>query len=134
LFVFAFSIVGEDTLDELTIVPRPLVWFLIVLASFLLGWFVFPLAGSQTATEENNFAQVLWEQRSLDALAQIVLIFSGVLGLLGLLADSKRPAKLPLTVTMFRQSEKLETAQPAIIQDSGDSRQEPQAISEESLS
>jgi hypothetical protein len=31
----------------------------------------------------------VWEARSLDVLLQIVMIFSGVLGLLGLLAESK---------------------------------------------
>ena len=34
---------------------------------------------------------VLWHQRGLDVLVQVVLIFSGVLGLLGLLAEVKPP-------------------------------------------
>lgn len=89
LFVFAFSIVGEATWDEHTIVPRPLVWVLILLVSFILGWFSLPLTSGETAVVEAPFAKVLWEQRGLDVLAQIVMIFAGVLGLLGLLAEAK---------------------------------------------
>ena len=34
-------------------------------------------------------SQILWQSRYLDLLLQIALIFAGVLGVLGLLADSK---------------------------------------------
>jgi len=37
------------------------------------------------------FAEMLWQQRGLDVLVQIVLIFAGVLGLLGLLAEVEAP-------------------------------------------
>lgn len=102
LFVFAFSIVGEDSLDNLTLVPRPLVWALILLIAVLLGWFILPVAGVETSggpgSGGTSFAEVLWEQRGLDVLAQIVLIFSGVLGLLGLLADVKVPFERTMPV------------------------------------
>jgi uncharacterized MnhB-related membrane protein len=87
LFVFAFSIVGEDTFDELTIVPRPLVWALVLLVSFLLGWFVLPQSGEMRTAVELPLTRLLWEQRGLDVLAQIILIFAGVMGLLGLLNE-----------------------------------------------
>jgi len=93
LFVYAFSIVGEATVDEITTLPRPLVWIMILGASFLLGWFVLPLAPAQSAAAENTFAQVLWRQRGLDVIAQVVLIFSGVMGLLGLLSDTRESEK-----------------------------------------
>ncbi len=89
LFVFAFSIVGEDTLDELTIVPRPLVWGLILAAVILLSLFVFPMGESSRPIFEIPFSRMLWQHRGLDVIAQIILIFSGVLGLLGLLSDVK---------------------------------------------
>jgi NADH:ubiquinone oxidoreductase subunit 6 (subunit J) len=89
LFVFAFSIIGEDTLDMLTIVPRTLVWGLVIAVVFLLGLFILPLVQQTPIANEPTFSQMLWNQRGLDVLAQIVLIFSGVMGLLGLLVESQ---------------------------------------------
>jgi hypothetical protein len=37
----------------------------------------------------NPESAILWEERYLDLLLQIVLIFSGVLGVIGLLANGK---------------------------------------------
>jgi hypothetical protein len=34
---------------------------------------------------------MLWQQRGLDVLVQIVLVFAGVMGLLGLLAEVEAP-------------------------------------------
>ncbi len=93
LFVFAFSIIGEDTLDELTLVPRTLVWGLAIAVVFLLGLFVLPLIQKSPAAGEPAFSLMLWNQRGLDVLAQVVLIFSGVMGLLGLLVESKPAAE-----------------------------------------
>ncbi len=97
LFVYAFSIVGEATFDQETRLPRPLIWGLILAISLLLGGFVLPLA-PQPAAESGSFAQTLWQQRGLDVIAQVILIFSGVMGLLGLLSDTnligKRPAEV----------------------------------------
>ena len=87
LFVFAFSIVGEITQDPNTIVPRPLVWGLSLAMVLLMGWFILPLTDSRSPIAMESFTTVLWDQRSLDVLAQIVLIFSGVIGLLGLLSE-----------------------------------------------
>lgn len=89
LFVFAFSIVGEDTFDEKALVPKPLVWGMVTVVAILLSWFTFPEAGDVRTALEMPFSQVLWEQRALDVLAQIVLIFGGVVGLIGLLAETR---------------------------------------------
>ncbi len=91
LFVFAFSIVGESTEDLPAIIPRPLVWALVLLPAVLLGFFLLPVNAREAAAPAQTFTAVLWEQRGLDVLAQIVLIFSGVMGLLGLLAESRLP-------------------------------------------
>ncbi len=42
---------------------------------------------------EAPFATVLWEQRALDVLLQVVLIIGGVLGVLGLLAEGRPQAR-----------------------------------------
>lgn len=97
LFVYAFSITGDVTLDEKTLMPRPLVWILAIAVVAILSWLVFPLQG-ETILDirsklppaiEPDFAHMLWSQRGLDVIVQIVLIFAGVMGLLGLLSTSK---------------------------------------------
>jgi len=90
LFVFAFSIVGEATFDESTLIPRPLVWLLIMVTAFVIGWYVFPLPETQEFLIKIPFGRMLWEHRGLDVIAQIVLIFSGVMGLIGLLSEPKQ--------------------------------------------
>ncbi len=87
LFVFAFSIIGEITQDPKSLVPRPLVWGLSLAMVLLMGWFILPLTDSRSPIAMDSFTTVLWDQRGLDVLAQIVLIFSGVIGLLGLLSE-----------------------------------------------
>lgn len=93
LFVFAFSIVGEDTLDDLSLVPRPLVWSMILLVSVILGWYILPISTTRQLSGELPFATILWQLRGLDVFAQIILIFAGVMGLLGLLSEAYSPLK-----------------------------------------
>lgn len=92
LFVFAINIAGEQAGPFRALVPHPLAWGLVLLVVLLLGWLSLPLAGLSLPISEPAFAAVLWEQRGVDMLVQIVLIFSGVLGVLGLLAEIKSPA------------------------------------------
>ena len=98
LFVFAFSIVGEITQDLKSLLPRPLVWGLSLAAILLMGWFILPLSDSRSPVAMDSFTTVLWDQRGLDILAQIVLIFSGVIGLLGLLSERQIKASEPARV------------------------------------
>ncbi len=89
LFVYAFAIVGEITFDEISTLPRPLAWMVILAVSLMLGWFVYPVVQLSAAGSSTPFAQMLWQHRGLDVIAQVVLIFSGVMGLLGLLSDTR---------------------------------------------
>ena len=90
LFVFAISIAGEEDLDTRTIFPRPMAWGLVGISLLLLGWLSLPRLGIQLPLAGlENFSTMLWEKRGLDVLIQVVLIFTGVLGVLGLLADRK---------------------------------------------
>jgi uncharacterized MnhB-related membrane protein len=95
LFVFAFSIVGESTMDPLTIIPRLLVWGVILSVSFILGSLTLPIQSTSGEVEALPFARILWEQRGLDVLAQVVLIFAGVIGIVGLLSESRPGVEFP---------------------------------------
>ena len=93
LFVFAISIAGEDILQGRRLIPKPLAWALVLISIGLLGWMTIPTIASAPALDEPSFSVMLWQQRGLDVLVQIALIFAGVLGLLGLLAEAKVPVK-----------------------------------------
>lgn len=87
LFIFAISIAGELTRDLPSLIPKSLAWVLCLLLVGLLGWSLPPLQAAPLPQVEAEFAVVLWQQRALDMWLQIALIFAGVLGVLGLLAD-----------------------------------------------
>jgi uncharacterized MnhB-related membrane protein len=87
LFVFAVSVTGEQECEPHAVVPRALSWTLVGLAVVLLAVNVLPVPAPLGGTG-GTLATMLWMDRSLDVLVQIVLLFSGVLGVLGLLSDS----------------------------------------------
>jgi len=93
LFVFAISIAGDDIVDTKPVLPWPMFIGISVLFVLLLGWFILPASANlfAAAGTESSLNDMLWNQRGLDVLVQVVLIFSGVLGLLGLLAEIKPP-------------------------------------------
>jgi uncharacterized MnhB-related membrane protein len=88
LLVYALSVVGEDARDLFTVIPRPLTILVALIAAGLIGWMVYPLSAKPEAQHGLLLADVLWTRRALDVWVQIALIFSGVLGILGLLAES----------------------------------------------
>ena len=87
LMVYALSVVGEDALDPTSVIPKPLALGLVATVTILLGWMVFPAIQSASLMGSVDLASVLWGQRVLDVWIQIVLIFSGVMGVLGLLSE-----------------------------------------------
>ena len=73
-------------------IPRPVItrtaeyWLIACLFVLVLGFYasqcgLYPAA---SLAVESSLGDVLWQERGLDMLVQVVLIFSGVLGLLGL--------------------------------------------------
>jgi uncharacterized MnhB-related membrane protein len=88
LFVFAIGIAGDETAGQSPLVPRPLSWGLSLAIFLLLGWFTVSLVGAPAPPSEPSLVSLLWEGRALDAWVQVVLIFAGVLGVLGLLTES----------------------------------------------
>ncbi len=97
LFVFAINVAGEEGTVGPPVVP---VWAggtAVLVALVLIGALALPMPGPASAgAPEGTFAQTLWEARGLDVLVQMVLIFAGVLGLLGLLAETGAPLDQPV--------------------------------------
>ena len=87
LLVYALSVVGDDALDPASVIPKPLAFGVVGLAAILLGLMAYPAV--QTSLDKGAIALVntLWQNRVLDVWIQIVLIFSGVMGVLGLLSE-----------------------------------------------
>ncbi len=50
---------------------------------------VLPVHTTQAVVDKVPFADVLWHDRALDTLAQLILIFTGVLCLLGLMTEDQ---------------------------------------------
>ena len=96
LLIFAISVAGEEAITASPIIPRALIIGLIVAFAILLGVFIFPSSSIKPLSPEPPLTTVLWNDRGLDILTQIVLIFAGVLGLLGLLAEAKPPLEQPM--------------------------------------
>jgi uncharacterized MnhB-related membrane protein len=93
IFVFAINIAGEETTVAGALVPRPLAWGLMGLFLFLLAWLTIPrLFIPAPSRDALPFLRAVWQDRGLDTVLQVVLIFSGVLGSIGLLADRREPA------------------------------------------
>jgi uncharacterized MnhB-related membrane protein len=90
LFVFAINISGEEPLNLLPVMPKPLAWGLVLIAVGLTVYMIVLGNGfSLSLTLPSEAPAILWNDRYLDILLQISLIFCGVLGVLGLLSGSK---------------------------------------------
>jgi uncharacterized MnhB-related membrane protein len=99
LFVFAINIAGEESIGLPSIIPHGLAWLLCLapLAVIALsipegiGALVVPGLTSSAPPAAATFVNVMWQDRALDVVVQVVLIYAGVLGLLGLLAEKEGP-------------------------------------------
>lgn len=92
LLVYAVSVVGDDTFDPPSVVPKPLAFVIVGMIAILLGWMAYPAIPAYFEHGSLSLAISLWQSRVLDVWIQIALIFSGVMGVLGLLSE-KTPGK-----------------------------------------
>jgi NADH:ubiquinone oxidoreductase subunit 6 (subunit J) len=105
LFVFSLNLVGERSLERGVLLPRPLAWVSVLGVALTLTGLILRLPGASPQVSEPSFSIVLWQNRALDVLIQIPLLFAGMLGVLGLLAEGK-PRQIPaLTEVDTRQPE-----------------------------
>jgi uncharacterized MnhB-related membrane protein len=87
LLVYAISVVGDDASDPGPVIPRPVAVGLTLLTAVMLGYMAYSLPGKVLTGRVPPLVKALWEQRVLDVWIQMVLIFAGVLGILGLLSE-----------------------------------------------
>ncbi len=87
LLVYAISVVGDDASDPGPVIPRPVAVGLTLLTAVMLGYMAYSLPSKVLAGRVPPLVTALWEQRVLDVWIQMVLIFAGVLGVLGLLSE-----------------------------------------------
>lgn len=94
LFVFAINIAGDEPVKLPALMPRWLAWLFIALAVGALGWMLVPVFNPTwvDATDSNSFILSLWRNRYVDVLLQVVLIFAGMLALMGMLSEGKKIA------------------------------------------
>ncbi len=91
LFVFAINIAGEEAFTLKSIIPKPVAWGLIILALGLAGWLLLPNINMQMLVFERlDLAEILWKRRYIDLILQVVLVFSGILGVLGLIGPERK--------------------------------------------
>jgi len=91
LLVYALSVIGDVTYDPTSIIPKPIALALVGATVIIVAWMAYPLIAQPPAGGDVLLADVLWQHRALDVWVQVALIFSGVMGVLGLLSE-KTPA------------------------------------------
>jgi uncharacterized MnhB-related membrane protein len=89
LFVFAINIAGEGASQVRELLPRWVSWGLVTVSIGLLAFLTLSGALPSAVPADLKFNTAFWENRSADVMLQIVIIFAGALGILGLLAEGK---------------------------------------------
>jgi len=92
LLIFVLNLVDEEPLESQPALPRYLAGGLILLPLLLLAYLIFPAPNAVEAGPEVSFSVVVWQQRAVDVLLQLVLIFACVLGIWSLLSEKQQTA------------------------------------------
>ena len=115
LFVFSLNLVGEERLERRAVLPRSLVWASVILVVLQLAWLIFQASGAALQVSEPSFSIVLWQNRGLDMLVQIPLLFAAALGVLGLLAEAG-PAQTPAE-TQINTAPEEDQPEPLVVEE-----------------
>ncbi len=92
LFVFAINISGEEVVTVKPFLPKPLIWASLILCVGLAAFLIVRAVGIVKFPEVSttSAASILWDDRYVDFLMQVVFIFSGVLSVIGILSHTKK--------------------------------------------
>jgi uncharacterized MnhB-related membrane protein len=91
IFVFAINIAGDEMFKVKPLIPKPLALLFILIAVLLTGWFILPALNLYSGYTLGIpfITNRLWNDRTLDILLQVMMIFTGTLGILGLLSEPR---------------------------------------------
>jgi NADH:ubiquinone oxidoreductase subunit 6 (subunit J) len=92
LLMLAISVAGDKLAPSRRVVPRRLAIGMAAAAALAAVTLVFPIPVYDPDVVEPAFGVILWEQRAADVLLQVALIFTGLLTVLGLLAETRAAA------------------------------------------
>lgn len=84
LLVFAIGVTGLETMEGPPLLPVSLLWSLVLVPLVLLAVLTLPLLSPFAGAGSQPLGLVLWQQRTLDVLVLIALIFVAALGMLGI--------------------------------------------------
>ena len=91
LLAFAISM-AEDEAMPAALIPRPFAWLLVVVAGGALLWLLLPaLPAARQIASDDPFIVQIWDNRALDLALQIVVVLTGVMGVLSLLGETRAP-------------------------------------------
>jgi uncharacterized MnhB-related membrane protein len=103
LIVFVLNLVSESSAQDYSTAYRLFGVVCLCVAIGTLGLLILPSMGGNPdvpLTSPFSFSTVLWQQRTLDTVLQLLLIFSGSLGVLSLVVEKtieKRPASIAIS-------------------------------------
>lgn len=103
LLMLAISVAGDKLAPSRRVVPRRLAIGMAAAAALAAVTLVFPIPVYDPDVVEPAFGVILWEQRAADVLLQVALIFTGLLTVLGLLAETRAAAAEAQAVSPIAQ-------------------------------
>jgi NADH:ubiquinone oxidoreductase subunit 6 (subunit J) len=89
LFAFAISVSGEIPVEKSSLIPRSLAALLVLLCSAFLIAVLLVIGMPAASGDGGRLTDILWQDRAADLGVQVVLIFAGALGILGLLTETR---------------------------------------------
>ena len=91
ILVFAITMAGDEPVAGRSIVPGHIALILVAVAALLVLLGLPLVVLTDAPLDDTTFSGVFWQARTADVLAQILLVFTGVLCLLGLMIEPPAP-------------------------------------------
>ncbi|MDF1500133.1 MAG: hypothetical protein P1P76_06675 [Anaerolineales bacterium] len=96
LLIFAIGVAGDEPLSDTPVVPRVIAGFFVLACAAIISFAVRPFELIAVEGGISTHGSIFMQGRDIDLLVQVVVIFSGVLGLVGILAEARAPLDYPV--------------------------------------